>query len=234
MVVKPGEQVILWGDSLGKGVVWNADRGRYGHAETSAAQVVSEELRICINNRSRFGSTAPQGLELMERDLNDGLSADAAVIEFGGNDCNFDWAGISDEPDANHDPVTLPEQYMKTLRVMVSRIREHGIRPILITLPPINAERYFQFLIGDKLNPDHVLRWLGDVHRIYRFQEMYSAIAATVAYELDVGLLDLRRKCLAVPDFITKFLCADGLHMNENGQLFTGQAVIELVRSSSR
>lgn len=233
MEVKPGEQVILWGDSLGKGVVWNADRGRYGHAGTSAAQVVSDQLNICINNRSRFGSTAPQGLELIERDLSDGLSGDVAVIEFGGNDCNFDWASISDTPDAKHDPITLPEQYMETLRAMVRKIREHGIRPIIMTLPPINAERYFQFLVGDKLNPAHVLHWLGDVQRIYRFQEMYSSIAATVAHELDVGLLDLRRKCLAVPDFVTRLLCLDGLHMNQKGQLFSGQAVTELVQSSN-
>ena len=228
MEVRQGEHVILWGDSLGKGVIWNAQRGRYGHVPVNAVQVVAERLGISIENRSRFGSTAPQGLELMEHDLEDGMHADAAVIEFGGNDCNFDWARISDAPEARHDPATPPQCFLDTLRKMVATLRAHKVRPILMTLPPINAERYFHFL-AEKLNRDNILRWLGDVHRIYRFQEMYSAMAARVARELNSDLIDLRSRCLAVPDFVTSLLCADGLHMNEDGQRFAGDAVSNLL-----
>lgn len=227
--VTRGDRVVLWGDSLGKGVVWNEQRGRYGAAPVNAVQIVSEQIGVEIDNRSRFGSTAPRGLELMERELGEGLRADAAIIEFGGNDCNFDWAVIADSPDAQHDPATPPKQYEDALRRMVAVLRARGLRPILMTLPPINAERYFQFLVGDKLNGGNILRWLGDVNRIYRFQEWYSGMAACIARELCVELLDLRALCLARQDFVTRLLCADGLHMNEEGQRFVGNAVVRLL-----
>ncbi len=229
MEVRQGERVILWGDSLGKGVIWNEQRGRYGYVSVNAVQVVAGRMGITIENRSRFGSTAPQGLELIERDIGHGLRADAAVLEFGGNDCNFDWACISAAPEAQHDPATPPERFLDTLRQMVATLRTHGIRPILMTLPPINAERYFHFLVGDNLNGDNILRWLGDVHRIYRFQEMYSSMAVRVARELNSELIDLRTRCLATPDFVTRLLCADGLHMNEDGQRFAGNEVTSLL-----
>ncbi len=229
MKFRPGEKVILFGDSLGKGVTWNEQRRRYGRAEVNAVQIVADKLGIEIENRSRFGATAPQGLELMERDFQKGLQGDAAVIEFGGNDSNYDWAEISKAPDGVHNPVTLPGEYLAAMQKMVACIREREMRPIIMTLPPIHAERYFHFLVGDTLDAKNILSWLGDIQRIYRHQEMYSALAARVAMELGVELLDLRIKCLAIPDFVTRMLCSDGLHMNEDGQAFAGEAVAELV-----
>lgn len=231
MEVKRGEHVILWGDSLGKGVVWDERRGRYGSTSVNAVQTVSERAGISIENRSRFGFTATRGLELMERDLAAGMRADAAVIEFGGNDSNFDWARISEKPEEQHDPATKPEVYADTLEQMVTLLRAHGIRPILMTLPPINAERYFHFLVGDRLNGANILRWLGDVNHIYRFQELYSATAACVARKMGGELIDLRACCLAAEDFVTRMLCADGLHMNDDGQRFVGDAVAGLLRA---
>ena len=230
MEVRPGEKIVLFGDSLGKGVTWNQQRGRYGRATVSAVQVVAERLGLHIENRSRFGATAPQGLELLERDLANGLKADAAVIEFGGNDSNYDWRRISEAPGERHEPATLPEGYMAAMGEMIHRLRERGIRPIVMTLPPINAERYFHFLVGDRLNPENILSWLGDVQHIYRHQEMYSALAVQVAAEQNAQLLDLRTECLAIPDFVTRLLCVDGLHLNDEGQRFAGKAVIDLVR----
>lgn len=229
MACRTGARVALWGDSLGKGVVWNEGRGRYGSAPVNAVQVAAELLGITVENRSRFGFTAPRGLELMARDLAGGLCVDAAVIEFGGNDCNFDWARISDAPEREHSPATAPDAFADALREMVRLLRDYGVRPVLTTLPPINAERYFRFLVGDRLNGAHILRWLGDVNRIYRFQELYSTTAARVARETGCTLLDLRCRCLAVPDFVTRLLCADGLHMNASGQRFAGEAAAGLL-----
>lgn len=228
MQLDENQRVILWGDSLGKGVVWNEARGRYGCATVNAVQVAQEALHIRIENRSRFGFTATQGLQLMKRDLSEGMRADLAIVEYGGNDCNYDWAAISDAPQQQHDPATLPEDFLDSLRSMVTMLRSQGIKPVLLTLPPIHAQRYFRFLVGDKLNGGNILRWLGDVEHIYRFQELYSGLIAQVARELDVRLIDLRARCLAVPDFVTRLVCADGLHINEDGQRFAGRAIAEL------
>lgn len=223
------ETVALWGDSLAKGVIWNGQRGRHTYAQETAVVVAERELDIRIINRARFGYTAPQGLALMERDLDGGMTADAAVIEFGGNDCNFNWQAISDDPEAEHQPNTLPHVFADTLRRMVTLLRERGIRPILMTLPPIDAEKYFRFLVGDKLNAANILRWLGDKQRIYRFQEMYSLLIERVARQMQCMLVDLRQNCLLDRDMFF-MLCDDGLHLTDEGQRFIGAQVVSLVR----
>ena len=78
-----GQRVVVWGDSLAKGVTWNEARKRHAYSKTTAVDIAANKLGIEILNRSKFGCTAPQGMEIMERDLSEGLVCDTAVIEFG-------------------------------------------------------------------------------------------------------------------------------------------------------
>ncbi len=223
------ERVIIWGDSLAKGIIWNAARKRHAYSKTTAASIAAQKLGIQIINRAKFGCTAKQGLELLERDVEEGVFGDAALIEFGGNDCNFDWAAISAHPDETHLPATSPEAYLESIRSMVERLLSKGIRPVLMTLPPIDAERYFTFLVGDTLSRENIMRWLGDVQQIYRYQEMYSLLIEKVAREYSIRLIDIRSRCLAERRFFQDMLCEDGLHLTEEGQQFLGEQIADLV-----
>ena len=223
------ETVVIWGDSLAKGVVWNNERRRHGYSKMTAADVVGKKLGITVVNRAKFGYTAPQGLEMMEHDVESGIVCDTALIEFGGNDCNFNWAEIAEHPEAKHEPATPPEKYLAALRNMVQWLYQKGIQPVLMTLPPIDAERYFKFLVGDKLNGGNILKWLGDVYQIYRYQEMYSLLVEKVAREFQIRLIDLRQRCLAKNGFLKDMICEDGLHLNEDGQRFVGEQIAELI-----
>ena len=229
-----GEKVVLWGDSLGKGVVWNEERKRYGYTDLTAAQVAAEKLGIEIVNHAKFGATAPQGLTILEHDLDKGMDCDAAVLEFGGNDCNFKWAEISHAPDCVHEPATLPDTFEQALGSMVEKLQKEHIRPILLTLPPINADRYFHFLVGDQLNAENILHWLGDVQQIYRYQEMYSLIVEKVARAFQIQLMDLRVRCLNKWNFTNNLLCADGLHMTDQGQAFVGDEIVKMVKERGK
>jgi lysophospholipase L1-like esterase len=228
------ETVMIWGDSLAKGVVWNEARKRHAYSKTTAADIVAQRLGIELVNRAKFGCTAPEGLEIMEREIEGGAHCDTALIEFGGNDCNFDWKAISERPDEEHLPATSPEAYQESLRTMVQRLLKQGIQPLLMTLPPIDAERYFRFLVGDTLNRENILRWLGDVQQIYRYQEMYSLLVEKVAREFSIRLIDLRSRCLANRNFFRDMLCEDGLHLNEEGQRFVGEQIAQLVQQEHR
>ena len=228
------ETVVIWGDSLAKGVVWNEARKRHAYSHTTAADVASERLNLTIINHAKFGCTAPEGLTMMEREIEDGISYDTALIEFGGNDCNFDWKAISERPDEEHLPVTSPEVYMESMREMIRRLLHQGIQPVLMTLPPIDAEKYFEYLVGDTLNRENILRWLGDVQQIYRYQEMYSLLVEKIAREFSIRLLDLRSRCLMERNFFRSMICQDGLHLTEEGQRFIGEQIAELVRLEHR
>ncbi len=221
--------VVVWGDSLAKGVIWNEARKRHAYSKTTAVDIAAERLGIEVVNRSKFGVTALQGLELLEHDVDGGIACDTAVLEFGGNDCNFNWAEISEHPDKQHAPATPPEQYLSSMRNMARWLIQRGIRPVLLTLPPINAERYFRFLVGNRLNAKNILFWLGDVQQIYRYQEMYSLMLEKVARELSIRLIDLRSRCLGKRGFSNEMICQDGLHLTEAGQLFVGEEIAQLV-----
>lgn len=67
-----------------------------------------EGLDIALDNRSRFGYTAERGLGLIKKAIAAGERPDYALVEYGGNDCNFDWAGHRPgsglPPSARHSP----------------------------------------------------------------------------------------------------------------------------------
>ena len=59
------ETVVIWGDSLAKGVIWNDTRKRHAYSNPTAADIAAERLGIDIINRSKFGCTAPEGMQMM-------------------------------------------------------------------------------------------------------------------------------------------------------------------------
>ena len=221
------KKVIVWGDSVAKGVVYDEARGRYVLSPTTAAAIAGEQLGLEIVNRSRMGATVAEGERMMQADLARGLTADMAIIEYGGNDCDFDWRAISEAPDAAHDPKTPAPLFAEKLRGMIATVADAGIEPMLVTLPPIVSGRYFDF-ISRGLDAGHILRWLGDKDHIYRYHERYSVMISRIARECGCRLLDLRGEFLALWNS-ERLFCFDGIHPNEEGQRFMGDAIVRAI-----
>ena len=84
-----------------------------------------------------------------------------------------------------------------------------------MTLPPIDGQRYFQF-ISRRADGGSILRWLGDVGRIYRHQELYSDAVAALAMTEGLPLIDVRRQFLPMRD-LPRYIAADGIHLTMTG-----------------
>ena len=132
----------------------------------------------------------------MQRDLARGHRYDWALIEYGGNDCNYDWADVAAHPEQHHDPVVLADEFRANLTAIVQMLREAGVRPIFTTLPPIDEVKYLACIDHNGASAAGVMQWLGDVRRIYRTQERYSGLVCTIAAELDVPCVDPRERFL--------------------------------------
>ena len=117
--------------------------------------------------------------------------------------------------------VPLPE-FRERYRGMVRRLREAGIQPILMNLPPLLSQWFFDWWCRD-LDQAAVRTWLGDVSNIYAHQERYSRTVESLAREEDVPLVDVRGAFLAHGHLET-LLCEDGTHPNSTGQALIGQA----------
>ncbi len=219
------KSIVVWGDSLARGVVYDEARKRYAISSHSALRIVSEETGIAVENRSRMGMTTDVGLLRMREDIERGIKGDIAFLEFGGNDSDFDWRAISEAPDEEHLPKTTLQQYEKNMTEMVKLAERHCMTPVMTTLPPLISERYFDFFSRDGLNRGNILRWLGDVNKIYRFHERYSLKAAEIAKRCNCHLVDLRAAFLEKWDPRPLF-CADGIHPNDTGQELIGRTLL--------
>lgn len=208
--------VTVYGDSILKGVLY--ENGKYV-LERGWEQKLAERFGLHVTNRSRFGCTLPKAMARIEKDSEiEAEGEEYALLEFGGNDCDYDWAAISDAPEQEHGCKTPPAQFLDCYRRAIDLLRGSGRKPVLTTLPPINAELYLGFLCRGGLSRENITRWLGDVQRIYRWQENYSQMIEQVAREEDVPLIDLRRPFLQDLRSPAELLCADGIHPSRQGQ----------------
>ena len=203
----------IWGDSIAKGVVFDEQRGRYAVCRDNCVSRLSRDAGVDVENFSVMGNTTEQGLRRMEgQPLKPG---NLAVIEFGGNDCDLDWAAACEHPEVEqHGRVPL-EAFGENLRAMVRRVRDGGMIPALVTPPPLVAQRYFDW-VSRKLDKARILNYLGDVEHIYRWQERYALMIRRVAARENAMLLDVRDWFLSQARF-TDLMCVDGIHPNARG-----------------
>ena len=59
-------------------------------------------------------------------------------------------------------------------------------------------------------------------------------LVARVARELSIRLIDLRSCCLERKGFCKDMICDDGLHLTEEGQMFIGGEIADLVLAQER
>ena len=208
-------KVTVYGDSILKGVLLEGGKYTVSH---EWEEKLAERFGLQVTNRCRFGSTLPKAMARIEKDSESDGGGEYALLEFGGNDCDYDWAAIADAPEGEHACKTPPQRFLDCYRRAIRLLRGSGRNPVLSTLPPINAELYLGFLCRNGLSRENIVRWLGDVQRIYRWQENYSQMAEQLAREEDTPLIDLRRPFLQDSRSPAALLCADGIHPSRAGQ----------------
>ena len=218
----------LQGDSISKGIIWDEDAGKYKVLPENYAELVNRRLRGNLLNRARFGMTLSRAMTKSIRDLDDvqaGEKPDLVLIEYGGNDCDFDWEAIARDPTGNHDPKTNLAQFKELLKTLLLRFSGERVLPVLMTLPPLDADRYFAWV--SQASPDaaaNILAWLGTVSRIYWWQERYNAAILDVAARMGVHVLDVRSAFLGEADY-REYLCMDGIHPNASGHRLMADCV---------
>lgn len=209
-------QATIFGDSILKAVLY--ENGKY-RMNMEPEREFSAESGIQIHNYARFGCTIRKAIGWIRRDCEEsGKPEDSVVLEFGGNDCDYDWARISQNPALRIQCKTPPEEFAALYREALALIRQSGRRPVAMTLPPIHSLRYLNFVCKNGLLKENLLRWLGDAGAIGRRQRLYSELALQVAREEQAEVIDLRAAFPQDETALAELLCEDGIHPNQKGQ----------------
>ena len=211
------KKIWVFGDSILRGVVWSESAGRYINSDKLGEKEIACRYGIEITNRSRFGCTLQKGSKILQKQLECAAICDAALIEYGGNDCDFNWAEVSAAPTEVHLPNTPLDTFESLYIDTVRNLKAKDTMPILCNLVPVCSDRYLSWITRSGLCKENILRWLGDENAIYRFQERYSRKIEEIAKKESCPLIDLRGAFLDVRQMETLF-CTDGIHPNEQGQ----------------
>lgn len=221
-------KITALGDSLTKGVVLT-DKKRYSLADHSYIDIISKELDLYINNYGKFGSTVRTADQMLTRHTDEIADSEYTLIEFGGNDCDFDWMKIADSPSEDYKPNTTLDEFKKLLKRLISRIKELGSKPVIISLPPILSNAYFSFFSRNMSEDQkqNVINWLGgDLGIISRWHESYNRALFAIASESQIPIVDITTAFDTYRGNLDSLYCADGIHPNDKGHKLIASTII--------
>lgn len=226
-------KIMLCGDSVFGGIIFDNKLGRYCKSSSSVLNRISGDIKAEFKNLCSFGNTTLR----MQRSFENKLikqQPDIVVFELGGNDCNYDWQSIADNPENEHTPNTLYNKFTDELAAMVKSVKSMRKIPIISTLPPLDADRFIKWVSKNNIDAEKTINnWLGgSVTQIYWWQEKYSNAALQIAQEQNCRLLDIRGAFLKQDDY-RQFICIDGIHPNDKGHKLMANKIKDFIRENA-
>ena len=204
--------IDIYGDSILKGITFDDNRQKY-----TINNLFPDNKDMKIFNFSKFGCTVDKGLDIVDKNINGNKISDHVIVELGGNDSDFCWAEVSAAPDDEHFSKNTPEVFYKKYTNLILKLKNCGVTPVIMSILPLDSEKYLNWICKDGLNKKNILHWLGDVFAIYRYQEQFAHTVERIAKEQNIQLLDMRGAFLKERKMNTLF-SVDGIHPSLEGQ----------------
>jgi lysophospholipase L1-like esterase len=221
-------KIIALGDSIIKGVVLNIEANgklHYALSDQTIVDQVAQHTHHEVVNLGKMGCTIQAGERIIDRHVEGVENAEYALLCYGGNDSDYDWRAIAQSPKMEHHAKTPIAEFEKIYTRMITKVRNAGLTPLIMSLPAMDAERYYQFFTSSFSNEEkrNISRWLkGGPEAIWAGHEWYNDAVRRVAQACDAQLIDVSS---AFGD-IRQCLCIDGIHPNRLGQSKIASAII--------
>lgn len=222
--------ICVFGDSIGKGVVLHPNTSRYELIRVNLEKLLGLS-GVKIQNYSIFGCTVSKVLTVIKKHALELTGYNSVLLELGGNDCDFVWNEVADNPEKKHAPKTPLAEFKRLYKQVIDEVRSYGGRPIILTLPPLEPNRFFNW-VSRGINRDNILKWLGDVDMIYRWQERYNVEVMLLAAKMAVPVIDIRSAFLECNNY-RDFICSDGIHPNKDGYDLIYRTIAEQYNSAN-
>ena len=173
-----------------------------------------------------MGCNIATGERILDRHLEQLNDATYVLMCYGGNDSDYNWKAIADAPKQEHLPKTPINVFEKKYVRIINKVREKGCTPIILSLPPIDAQQYFDFFTQTfaDVQKSNVLKWLkGTVDTIWAGHELYNDAIKRIADATNTILIDVTK---GLGDG-KAYLCHDGIHPNATGQYKIANIIIK-------
>ncbi len=220
--------ITVFGDSIPKGIVIKDNK--IVTIDNSVVNIIQNHYGIVINNNSKFGQTLAK---LHQRNVFDnflekikGEDNHIAVFFIGGNDSDYNWKAVAQDPTAHHEAKTPLCQFAQILSSNVAKMKTKCKHVLLVSISPLDSTRFFGNYIGGMCDKDAVFDFLHhDVYSISRHQECYNIAIMKTAQEHIVPFIDIRTEFLSRDNF-ADYICDDGIHPNEQGHMLMADSII--------
>jgi acyl-CoA thioesterase I len=223
--------IVVLGDSISRGVFYDEVKKKHALLLESFSNLVRENLKGVVINAAKFGSTIVDGLQRLQNDVLR-RQPDIVLIEFGGNDCDYHWDQIAADPSGEFHPNTECSTFHDLLTGLVKKLDTMKIVPVLVTLPPLDPDKYFRWIShNSEQAKTNILQFIGSISHIYAWHERYNAAILRVAEETKTRLIDIRSAFLQEDDY-TKLICVDGIHPNKEGHKVIAEKIMEYIQTN--
>ena len=143
----------------------------------------------------------------------------------------YDWMSIAAQPNSHHAPKMDLVAYKALYTNRIAQARAQGQEPVLVSLPMIDADRYFAFItrgmsVQERKN---ILYWLGgDIMRLRNIHELYNLLLFRLAASQCVHIIDVTSPMLACahPEHLLE---QDGVTLSPEGQALVDDELASLV-----
>lgn len=132
-------------------------------------------IRSVNRKQSKIWSTISIGKNIIFKNIEliKETKSKYVIMEFGGNDCGYNWRGISENPDKEHYSKSWITEFIEIYSYLIDEFKKIGKEPVLLSLPPIDSTKYFDY-ISKKLNTDNILKLMeGNKQFLTNWHERY-------------------------------------------------------------
>ncbi|MFB6467162.1 SGNH/GDSL hydrolase family protein [Cytobacillus sp. Hz8] len=217
-------KIICFGDSLTRGVSFVKGRLKiikenYPNFLQELFSSSPEETRII--NKGVFNDNSDSLVQRLEKDVIK-QHPDYTIIEIGGNDCNFIWKNVAEMPEEKHLPIVPLERYIENVKTIISRLKEEGITPVILTLPPLDPVRYYQYLVN--LYGKSISHCISTVGGIEHWHGLYNRALNSFVDGMDAFKIDVRTALKKAGD-LSQLISDDGIHLTSKGYQELSQSI---------
>ena len=153
-------------------------------------------------------------------------AGDYVVLDFSGDVCKHDWAAIAANPRAMHLPALPLDRFRTIYRQAINQIVSSEATPVLLALPTLLPQRYFDF-VTQEIDREAVLQWLsGDVCSLSSRHEQYNSIICEEASMQAIPLIDISSLLLKHRN-TDDYYAPDGIHPNTKGHTLIAETVAQ-------